>query len=45
LVITYPSGETTKPEPMAAPSPERTLIVTTLGRTFLASPATDSGGR
>src|SRR4029453_14472104 len=41
LVITYPSGETTKPEPMAPV----TRTVTTLGVTRLATPAKDSGAR
>src|SRR5215218_9145249 len=39
LVITYPSAETTKPDPIAPV----TRTVTTLGVTALATPASDSG--
>jgi hypothetical protein len=41
LVMTYPSAETTKPDPMAP----ATRTVTTLGLTALATPASDSGAR
>src|SRR4051812_22731454 len=41
LVITYPSAETTKPEPIAPV----TRTVTTLGSTFLTMPACESGAR
>src|SRR4051812_5428137 len=41
LVITYPSAETTKPEPIAPV----TCTVTTLGSTFFATPASESGAR
>src|SRR3954465_9483331 len=41
LVITYPSAETTKPEPIAPV----TCTVTTLGGTFFPTPASGGGAR
>jgi hypothetical protein len=45
LVSTYPSPDTMKPEPRLPELPARARIVTTLGRTFLTTPASDSGAR
>ena len=45
LVITYPSSLATKPEPRLSPPLPTTRMVTTLGMTRFATPASESGGR